>query len=339
MGFFDSLQKQGLFTDDNPNPLKPPVESNFDPIGAFRSLFPLVQDEREKDRQLKLKLAGMVPGANQRINATAFHPQAPVLQRQPGETDNVVFKPTGVPETFVSNILNPPERGFKFQELAQKNDIANRGLDIKAGNQDILARRADTSQYSAETRRKLADLKDMTDSEKLEALQTGRYTLEEMRAASQLANTKERGNQNVRAITERGNQNIKAIDERGDQNRRTQSEKGVPPQSANQQRIGQNTEARKLVNTQPELGKYISFDDQGNFKIDPNTPLNELSIIKGTLYPTGDIKLPSDKGSSSKDNTSSKIDRNKAIEALKFHGLPVTEANIVKAMDPSNYKK
>jgi hypothetical protein len=337
MGFYDSLQKQGLFTDQNPNPLRPPVESNFDPISAFKNLFPLIQDEHEKDRQLKLRLAGMVgPGGQQQMaNVRAFQPQPPVLKQQPGETPNVVFKPTGVPEQFVSDIMNPPERGFKFQELQQKNDLAQRGLDIKSGNQDILARRADTSQYSAETRRKLADLKDMTDSEKLEALQTGRYTLEEMKAAAQMANTKERGAQSLAGIKERGSQNIKAIDERGTQNRKTNSEKPVTAPSANQDRIGGNNEARKLVNTQPELGKYISFDEQGNFKIDPNTPLNELSIIKGNLYPKGDIKLSNDSGAPA---SKSGVSREQAIKMLQDNKLPINEVNIKKAQDPANHK-
>ena len=347
MGFFDALQKQNLFTDQNPNPIQMPSAPDWDPVGTFRSLFPLVQAEKEKDRQLKLRLAGMggsVPGGGSSMmaNVRPFQAQRPALIPQPGETQNVVFDRRGdSADTFANNILNPPERGFKFQELAQKNDLANRGLDIKEGNQGIQQQRANISGYSAETRRRLQELHDMTDSEKLAAVQNGQYTLEEMKAASAMGNIKERGSQNRQTEGVRGENTLAAIRARTAGSKEINAAKPDKPISNTQVRAGENLAARKLADENPDLAKYIELDPAGNYSIVGNPDLVTLSRINGAIHGGkgnvggGDIKLPKDNSSSS----SPSMDDNKAIEALKAHGLPVTPENIKKAKDPANWKK
>lgn len=353
MGFLDSLQKNNLFTDKNPNPLQPPNMGGFDPVNEFRNLFSLVASEKQKDRDLQLQLERLRHQPSGQINQVAHQ----ALKPQPGETPNVVFDRRGdSADTFVNNILNPPERGFKFQELAQKNNLANQGLDIKRGDQDIRQQRANVYEFKSKNPNmhivlpkggNVLAINPQTGEAVDSGIPTGSLSDEDrinLQGTNNMNAIKERGSQNMNAIKERGSQNIKSIDERGSQNRQTQNEKPEKSMVPSQERTQQNNAARKLVNTRPDLAEFVTFDQQGNFSIDPNTPLNELSIIKGELYPKGDVKLPADKGSNNNgkqtffSNNNNNIDRNKALEALKKHGLEATEENIKKAMDPKNWK-
>jgi hypothetical protein len=343
--FFDNLQRNNLFTDKNPMPIQPPdFGQRFDPLtflnymrtnrGNYQEPVPFMPSSQPVKRPMTRDMT------------------------DPNSQPNVVFKPTGVPEQFVSNILNPPERGFKFQELKQKNDIANRGLDVKQniadanneikyGDQAIKQQRADTGTFSAETRRRLASLHDLSDSEKIQMLQDGKVTLQELKDAATLKQIGARGEQNRMTGRERADQNINAIQERGDQARQTNYEKpnNNPGPSSNQQRIGQNNLARQLKQTDPELGKFIEVDPAtGNFNIQQPSSgyfgrtsgptLDQFSKIKQAIYGGGN-----DAGNNTDTSSSNTIDRNGAVEALKKAGLPVTEDNIKKAMDPTNYKK
>lgn len=283
--FFSRLRRNNLFTPDNPNPLRPPdfgEPINFNLMNSFRSPAPVNNViQQPAIRQIAATHANDIP----RTTETA--------------TDyglNLEYKPTGIPEQFVSNILNPPERGFKFQDMLNKRDLALRGLDIKADNSDIARMRADTSRFSAETRRQLAELHDLPDSDKLRLLQEGKVSLQNLKDASDMKEIEARGEQSRKTAETRGQQNINAIKERGEQTRLTNSGKPEKELAPSQERNKQNNAARELSNTRPDLGKYLSFDQSGNVVIDPNTPLAELSLIKASIYGENkDKKLPSDK--------------------------------------------
>lgn len=342
-GFYDSLRKNGLFTDDNPNPLRPPVAPNFDAEGTFSRLFPYVSAEKQKDRDLQLQLAQMRMGNGNlsKIAGNLGAPAKPIDNMFSSPTANVRFDDRGdQANTFASNILNPPERGFKFQDLKQKRELAEANLALKEGDQSIRQQRADTTQFSAETRRRLASLKDLSDSEKLQMLQDGKISLEELKQAGTMNAIGARGEEARKTEGVRGNNRIAEIRERGQQTKPT---KEITPTQVS---ADQKNKARELVNTNKELGQYINFDDKGNFTISPDTPLNILSTINSTIYGK-DKQLGTDKSSFSNvpkndnvkdDKKIESVDRTKAEEALRKHGIPVTEENLKKAMDPKNWK-
>lgn len=300
MAFIDSLRKRNLFDDNNPNPFGPPqFNPRINVADAVNQAMQLRQSERDDARNFAQKQqniqSGLMFGKQPQINAIAARAAEP----------NVVFDRRGdSADTFAQNILNPPERGFKFQDLAQKRDLAERGLDIKAGDQDIKQQRADTTQYSAETRRQLADLHNMSDSDKLKLLQEGRVTLQHLKDAAELNAIGARGEESRKTEGVKNTNVLSQIGARGEQTRQTNEAKPGQELAPTQLNAQQKIAARELFNTRPDLNKYIKIEDNGNFTIDPKTPINELSLIKAAIYPKGDVKLPADKNKkpATKDN-------------------------------------
>lgn len=295
MSFIDRLRQNNLFTPQNPNPLQPPQYPSLNIAAAFRP---------NRIQDIASSSGPMYAPAQQ----PDFGPRTDRSIPRTSETAydyglNLDYKPTGIPETFASNILNPPERGLKFQEMFNKNAIANRGLDIKEGDQGIKQQRADTSQYSAETRRNLANLHDLTDSEKLQMLQDGRVTLQDLKDAAEMKQIQERGKNTVTAIQERG-KNATELERTRQGNRLDLKnapgpEKEMTPQ---QMKTDAFNKAAQIKNTDPELGKWITVDPStGSFTIDPKTPLDSLSLIRAGIYGRNkDVKLPADNKFSNK---------------------------------------
>jgi hypothetical protein len=105
-----------------------------------------------------------------------------------------------------------------------------------------------------------------------------------------------KGDQNIKAIGAKGDQNLKAIGARVAGQQDINSSKAsaatkdlLPTQQGAQQRNA----ALQLKNTRPDLAQYITIQPNGQFAVDPDTPLNELSMIQNAIYPTNnkDIQL------------------------------------------------
>lgn len=128
-------------------------------------------------------------------------------------------------------------------------------------------------------------LRDMTDSEKLQAVQDGKITMEHLKNLDTMGQ-----------IDERGSQNINAINARGAQQRKTAGSKPMTPQ---QQAVDYENKARELLSSHPEYKGYINFNkDTGKLTGITNAgDDNIFHSINQSIYGNkepGDINLPAD---------------------------------------------
>lgn len=164
-------------------------------------------------------------------------------------------------------------------------DVANRREDrqFEQGNRALDIRLMD-----AQTRERLAKLKDLSESEKLELLQSGRISLEELRASNQYTLQELRGQQRREQIDQQGNIRSSQIQQQGDirnqqidrQNEadlreidaRTRGQieiKGTPSANAGvnstlptQQKQALINRANTVAQSNPEWAKYITVDPE-----------------------------------------------------------------------------
>lgn len=135
--------------------------------------------------------------------------------------------------------------------------------------------------------------------------QTGRMDLQ---------NTK--GNQALEQIGARISGNKDVAELKFNQTR----DKALAPSQVNSE---QKNAARELVSTRPDLAQYVKIESNGNFTVDPNTPLNELSMIQNAIYPKSnkDINLPSNQKTEVKPTTSTtKSTKPSAADLIKKYG-------------------
>lgn len=311
--FIEQLRQNNLFTDQNPNPLQPPNMNTFDPSSTFRNLFPLVAGERQKDRDLQLQLARMRQPQLGNIGRSMMQPEQP--------PPNVVFDRRGdSADEFARDILNPPERGFKFQQLRQKRDIAEEGLDVKRGDQQIRQQRADVYDFKAKNPSmkfafpkggNILAINPLTGETHDTGMSTGTMTEEDKQYLLGEQKQQEIGSRgaeaaNVANIRNRGA--LEAVKARGEQTRQTNEAKPTKELLPTQQRAAQTNAARQLANTDPDLGKFVNINPDGTFNIEqpgtsffgrPTGPtLDQFKQIQDKIYGTPksekDIKLPAD---------------------------------------------
>lgn len=149
--------------------------------------------------------------------------------------------------------------------------------------------RANATALNSQTRAYLASLNTMTDAEKIEALQAGRVSLEDLRAANQMKLQETKGTQAIDQIkargeeqrknTElqggiqksiqgmRGQQAMQQIGARGEEARKTKETpsptSGATSQLPTQQKVQMQSNVTRVVNEHPEWKDYISFNEQG----------------------------------------------------------------------------
>lgn len=164
-------------------------------------------------------------------------------------------------------------------------DVANR----REGRLDEQGNRAlDIRLMDAQTRERLAKLKDLSESEKLELLQSGRINLEELRASNQYTLQELRGSQRMDQINRQGDIRSGQIQQQGnirneqidrqneadlreiDARTRGQIEvKGTPSANAGvnstlptQQKQAIINRANSVAQSNPEWSKYITIDPE-----------------------------------------------------------------------------
>lgn len=171
----------------------------------------------------------------------------------------------------------------KDKELAFNHNLANQKLGISQGDLALKQRK----QMLAE---KIADGK-ATDDEKQE------YKMAQIAAQGDITSGQidQRGNIQRGLQDTKGSQALQQIGARVAGQKSLQASKPVAPMAPTQVNTEQKNAARELVSKQPELATFLKIEPNGNFTVDPNTPLNELSMINNALYSKAnkDIELPS----------------------------------------------
>lgn len=194
------------------------------------------------------------------------------------------------------NRITPYQReslDIQKQRLGQTGELGQERIATTRRGQDISSRRAELAEKIAAGR--------ATDEEKHE------YALDLIEARGDVGSRQitERGDITSRQIGERGDITSRQIGERGDITSRQIGERGSEqrltnkdkPTSSTITKSGQQVNAQQIINTRPDLAKYIKYTPEGLVQIDPNTPLNEMSMIQNILYPKSgqgkDVNLPS----------------------------------------------
>lgn len=199
----------------------------------------------------------------------------------------------------VTDILNQPgadamadweSKNKAYGQLAGAESQA--ALANQRNTTASLAPRAlDIKQMDAETRAKLAAIHDMTDSEKIAALQSGKVTIAEIQAAAAMARTQAnitgqkevqgmRGTQAAEQIAQRGRIESQHITQRGGIQKALQEERakdaiklkqtpGMASSNEYQQKLGLQNHVAQLLAQNPEWGDYLSFDEDGLPILDP----------------------------------------------------------------------
>jgi hypothetical protein len=195
------------------------------------------------------------------------------------EMQNKAFKEAAGAE---SAMALAQQRQAQAQAIPQKTAQGERALDIK--------------QMDAETRRRLADLKDLSESDKLALVQAGKVSLEELRAANQYTLQELRGEQRTGQIAQQGNIRSGQIEQqgrirsgqiaqqgqitsghiaqrgsiaedlaavRGEQARQTKAAPGTPNTTSSthtQQKQAAINKANEVINAHPEWADKITKD-------------------------------------------------------------------------------
>jgi hypothetical protein len=170
-----------------------------------------------------------------------------------------------------------PQREARLTDQGQQR-LEQGNVRLDQGQQKI-----DVSKYNAETKRQLAQLHDLPDSEKLRLLQEGKITMQNLKDASDLREIEARGGEarktegvkqeGRKEIQEmRGEQATEQIGARGEESRKTKETApggaGATAQLPTQQKVAQQMRATQATREHPEWKKYISTD--------PNTGMVEI---------------------------------------------------------------
>lgn len=291
-GFLEKLRMNSIFPSDGGTPFGMPdlSQGQMNASGLIRQILPIIQSEKEKERQFQREMRQPVLQ-----NPTEYLPMG-----GGGNLNNIGSSMKNPDMKYVwdrSNEITPYQKeslAVQKASLASRDAIGKGGLDIKEKNADTAVRRAQLQEKIATGR--------ASDAEKHEF---------------RMLEINERGDIGSRQIGERGDITSGQIGERGDIQKELTGMRGqqqltniganiagrkelqdtrlstIKPISPSQQGNLQENAVREMMVSRPDLGQFIEQDTNGQFRIKPNTPLNELSMIKSIIYPTGDVNLPS----------------------------------------------
>lgn len=300
--FPNRLRMNNIFPTEGFNPLGPPPDEGFNidemsRVANRNENILMARKKADQDHEinmLRMQQQGQLGNiASQALNKAPIGPTKPM---------DVIYQPNTALE------LKNRDLERKERELVQKGDIADRGLNIKQDDSDI--------------RQQIANLR-IPESEKLLLMQ--KY---------KLANINATGVQNRLTEGTRQEGRVSLLDTRGKQNTALQNTKGqqqltniaanikgkteindasitgridaakikadaelAKPMIPTQARVAENSAARQLINTRPELAKFITFNDVGDVQVAESGDPAIDALIKNALYPSKDISLPSDKPS------------------------------------------
>lgn len=284
MGMFDTIS------------FSPPNFNMGDDRGAMLKAFLRRKDmERMREEQQQQFQAGLPNLRKQQEMANV----AKVMAPEPAPaTQNVKF-PNYNPglDEFRRNQteLGRDKLALAKEKQQQQASLADRNLGVKE---------------------RLASLRDMPDSEKARLLQEGRITLQEIRDAEAMKRLEVSGQQRTEQIDQAGNIRTGQINLQNDaaMNRvvkqgeigsryiteRAKAASATPP-SSTQQAVATRSRAVQLINQNPQLAPFITFNEQGSPIISPDAPMEAQMEIYRSLYGTsattpigagGDVNLP-----------------------------------------------
>lgn len=237
-------------------------------LGALENAAAM-RHEREKELlnlRANISAGNFMTPSGQLQSTIANRVAAPISQQE--HPMNVLFNP-GISEYQRGRL------GIDRAKLNQTGDIAREKLNF--AQQDV-----DTRRRRAELAEKIADGR-ATDEEKHEYRMTeigarGDITSRQIGERGDITSKQieQRGDIGSRQIGERGDIRSRQIGEQGDQNLKSiaartagqvqvkQTPVGPEGEQPTQTRVRQANAAREFQTRNPELGKFISFDDKGN---------------------------------------------------------------------------
>lgn len=189
------------------------------------------------------------------------------------------------------------------QRRAQADYTGQRG-DIE---RDKLA----VQRMTAEERVRASQLNTLTDEEKIQMLQEGKVSIQELQNAAALqrvmmqqagatarnnatiAGANQRNAATIAGANQRNTATIAGANQRNDA-RIAAGQSGSGTISETQQRVAMQRKAAQIINRNPELAEYIIYDDANFPTISPDTPDEVYGILYEGLYqnPSKDIRLP-----------------------------------------------
>src|SRR3990167_4924650 len=264
--FIQKLRMKGIFGGDKPLGM-PDMDSNsLDVQGMINKIYPILANEREKDRQLKRQLGGLEsldgrPIQANNLKAIADSAIGPKVNQQqlPGVIGNTMTD-------FQKGTLD-----LRRKELENKNMLNESKLEGAAEDRAIRQQRANVYEFKAKNPNmqiktpgdgkvyainpqtgETIDLgiDTLSDQEKLEL--QGSQRMSEIGARGDVQKDIETFREKAAADRQlkSGEQRLNEISARGKETRETNISR---PQVATQQRAAQANAARQLINTRPDL--------------------------------------------------------------------------------------
>ena len=217
------------------------------------------------------------------LNAQAQRPIAEWEMRNKG-----LATAANIEKTEESNRALAAQRYAQAQATPEKLDIQRQGVNVRA--------------YDAETKRQLAGLHDLSDSEKIKLLQEGKVSIQNLKDAAELSQigakgeqerqtegvrqtgrkelegVRQEGREEIQGV--RGKQALEQIGARGEQSRQTKvvapGGAGATSQLPTQQKVGLQLKANQAIQDHPEWEAFIS--------VNPNTGMVEVESPSKTWY-------------------------------------------------------
>lgn len=262
-------------------------------------IFNLIQQNKDLDMQRKLNYDNQTH-LRQPSQGLSNIAQSSMSPEQP---QNTIWGYDSQKKTPVQPIT-PYQReslDIEKERLKQTGKLGEERLETTKRGQDISKQRADVYKFKAENPNmriitpkggNVMAIDPITGEVTDLGIDAGTLTDEE-RINLQGTKAMER----VNAVTNRQKELQKSKGEQTQQEIATrESNIRGRDKATNVTKTGQQVNAQQIINTRPDLAKYIKVTSDGLVQIDPNTPLNELSMIQNILYPkTGqnkDINLP-----------------------------------------------
>lgn len=297
MSFVDKLRMNNIFPANGYNPFGPPDMNqgvNLDEISMLMNRAePYIVRQQQAQRDHEIKMLGMQQ-QGQLSNIGQRMQTPPVQTNKPMD---VIYQPND------PLAMKKRELDLKERDLTQRGEIAREGLGIKQNDSNI---RQQIANLRIPETQKLALLQKYG-LEKIEATTEGRNETQNLRQAGQEKLLDTRGNQNKVIQGVRGAQQLANIaatvagqSNLADKNIAARADaaqlKADAPMAPNLARVAENNAARELVNSRPELAKFVQIDPiNGNFVVVPSGDPVTDATIKNTIYDKmKNINLPSD---------------------------------------------
>jgi hypothetical protein len=251
-------------------------------------IFEMMQQNKDLDMQRQLNMARRSPQL-QNISQSAMSSEQP---------KQVLFRDD-------PNKITPYQQAqlnISRERLGQQGELGQERIETTKRGQDISQQRANIYEFKAKnpnsriitpgdgrvyavnpvTNEKVdLGIDTLSDQEKLE--------LQGQNAMNRVEAVTERGKE---ARKETGQQRLGEIAAR-ESNIRGRNITKAPTKS------GQQVTAQELINTRPDLAKYITFTPEGLVQIDPKTPPVEMEMIQNAIYSkkqNRDVQLPKSTG-------------------------------------------